>query len=196
MRIYSTKPEYIIEDRGYTTPCHIWQRSTSKGGYGTLHRPGVAKYAHVAAWEELHGPVPNGMELDHLCRQPPCRNPDHLEPVTHTENVRRGTHTILTLEDVRLIRELRGRVAGVELALRFGVSKHCISKIHTNKIWVDPDYEVISATKDIYRLTPLTPDDIAEIRALRGIETGISLAKRFGVCPSTISAIQLGRRFK
>jgi hypothetical protein len=42
------------------------------------------------AYEMLVGPVPDGLELDHLCRVPACVNPDHLEPVTHIENVRRG----------------------------------------------------------------------------------------------------------
>jgi hypothetical protein len=41
-------------------------------------------------WEHLVGPVPDGLELDHLCRNPGCVNPDHLEPVTHKENMLRG----------------------------------------------------------------------------------------------------------
>lgn len=45
---------------------------------------------HVALYELLVGPVPGGLELDHLCRNPPCCNPAHLEPVTHAENMRRA----------------------------------------------------------------------------------------------------------
>lgn len=46
--------------------------------------------AHRAMYEEVVGKVPDGASLDHLCRNPGCVNPPHLEPVTHTENVRRG----------------------------------------------------------------------------------------------------------
>jgi len=41
-------------------------------------------------YENLHGEVPRGLVLDHLCREPQCVNPDHLEPVTSAENVMRG----------------------------------------------------------------------------------------------------------
>ncbi|WP_369010576.1 HNH endonuclease signature motif containing protein, partial [Bacillus cereus] len=46
--------------------------------------------AHRYVYENLSGPIPEGMELDHLCRNPPCVNPDHLDPVTHEENMRRA----------------------------------------------------------------------------------------------------------
>ncbi|HEV2123202.1 MAG TPA: HNH endonuclease signature motif containing protein [Chloroflexota bacterium] len=46
--------------------------------------------AHRWAYEALVGPIPTGTELDHLCRNPACVRPDHLEPVTHAENIRRG----------------------------------------------------------------------------------------------------------
>ena len=51
---------------------------------------GTAKKAHRVSWELLVGPIPEGLELDHLCRNHGCVNPDHLEPVTHAVNVRRG----------------------------------------------------------------------------------------------------------
>lgn len=50
------------------------------------------RLAHVYAWQILVGPVPEGLQLDHLCRVPLCVNPDHLEPVTPRENWRRS-HT-------------------------------------------------------------------------------------------------------
>lgn len=46
--------------------------------------------AHILMWELVHGPVAEGLVLDHLCMQPGCVNPDHLEPVTHKENLRRA----------------------------------------------------------------------------------------------------------
>jgi len=46
--------------------------------------------AYRWAWESLVGPIPAGLVIDHLCRNPKCVNPDHLEPVTQAENLRRG----------------------------------------------------------------------------------------------------------
>jgi hypothetical protein len=70
--------------------CWLWNGYVDQGGYGCVRRgPKVAK-VHRAVYEELVGPIPPGLELDHLCRVRHCYNPDHLEPVTHAENVRRG----------------------------------------------------------------------------------------------------------
>lgn len=61
--------------------------TTSKLGYAS---GGSAGYAHRVAYEALVGPIPGGLVLDHLCRNPGCYNPTHLEPVTNAENIRRG----------------------------------------------------------------------------------------------------------
>ena len=50
--------------------------------------------AHRWAWEDANGPIPEGLQLDHLCRTPACVRPDHLEPVTHAENQRRKALTV------------------------------------------------------------------------------------------------------
>ncbi len=62
-------------------------------GYGQISeggRDGRLLKAHRVAYELLVGPIPDGLDLDHLCRNPSCVNPAHLEPVTHRENLRRG----------------------------------------------------------------------------------------------------------
>ncbi len=61
-------------------------------GYGQIHsvQLGGTRLVHVVVYERLVGSVPDGLELDHLCRTPACCNPAHLEPVTHAENVARG----------------------------------------------------------------------------------------------------------
>lgn len=76
---------YIVEDRGYTSPCWIWQGSINPDGYGK--RSG--KYAHRIMYEKHIGAIPIGLQIDHLCRITSCVNPAHLEAVTHTENIRR-----------------------------------------------------------------------------------------------------------
>lgn len=79
--------------------CWLWPgsiRGTGVHTYGTV-RVGSrtdgtrrVRATHIVVWEEVAGPVAAGLELDHLCRQPLCCNPAHLEPVTHAENMRRA----------------------------------------------------------------------------------------------------------
>ena len=69
--------------------CWIWSGSRTREGYGHVNVGGTTTTAHRAVYERLVGPVPAGLELDHLCRVRACVNPDHVEPVTHLENVRR-----------------------------------------------------------------------------------------------------------
>ena len=70
--------------------CWGWSAGKTRDGYGTFSLNGRLKYAHVFSCELLIGPIPDGLELDHLCRNPSCSNPAHLEPVTHRENLLRG----------------------------------------------------------------------------------------------------------
>jgi hypothetical protein len=71
--------------------CWLWEAHVSKEGYGRFHTPdGRHGWAHRISYELFKGSIPNGLHLDHLCRVRCCVNPDHLEPVTQTENNFRG----------------------------------------------------------------------------------------------------------
>lgn len=72
-----------------THTCWIWTAARNRHGYG-LFPYDRGTLAHRAAYELLVGQIPNGRELDHLCRNPSCVNPAHLEPVVHRENMLRG----------------------------------------------------------------------------------------------------------
>ena len=73
-----------------TEACWL-RRGTNRGhGYGTMSIRNKTYYAHRFAYELLIGPIPDGLCLDHLCRNTLCVNPEHLEPVTNAENLLRG----------------------------------------------------------------------------------------------------------
>jgi hypothetical protein len=83
-------PERIASKIDGNQSCWIWTAARTGLGYGCVYWNGRQAMAHRVVYEVMVGAIPDGMELDHLCRNPPCVNPDHLEPVTHGENMRRG----------------------------------------------------------------------------------------------------------
>ncbi len=119
------------------TGCWLWLLATNLPGYGVRRRGRGQVYAHRAAYEARFGPIPVGLEIDHRCRQPSCVNPDHLEAVTHAENVRRGRAAKLTPDDVEMIRELHGSVTCDALAWSLGVSPRTIRAVTSGEAWRD-----------------------------------------------------------
>lgn len=94
---YGRSPEPIIDERidksweaGHDSPCWKWLGYVGNMGYGQIGIHRISYLVHRVVYERERGPVPEGLELDHLCRNPRCCNPEHLEPVTHRENSRRA----------------------------------------------------------------------------------------------------------
>ena len=79
-----------------TGPCWIWSGSCDRDGYGHFWNGERNVRSHQHSYVMANGPVPDGLEVDHLCRVRGCVRPDHLEAVTHAVNVSRGSRAAQT----------------------------------------------------------------------------------------------------
>lgn len=78
-----------------SSPCVIpSQEEVRPNGNGYYRLRSTNKYAHRTAYEKAHGPIPDGLVIDHLCRNTACCNPDHLEAVTQRVNVLRADSVV------------------------------------------------------------------------------------------------------
>jgi len=125
-------PDHIVDEDG----CWVWVKEKSRHGYGWLNESGKQYVAHRAYYERHKGPIQDGLQIDHLCRNRACVNPDHLEPVTMIENLRRANIAKLDQDKAR---EIRGFLSqGIplkEIATRYGVSTGTIRDIRDGKRW-------------------------------------------------------------
>ena len=71
-------------------PCWLWTGALRSGKYGHFGVNGKSVCAYRFSYELKHGPIPRGHQMDHLCVNPPCVNPDHVEPVTQRTNLLRS----------------------------------------------------------------------------------------------------------
>ncbi len=128
---------FVVEDRGYDTPCHVWTGPHNQKGYALVKNGRSSRAAHRVICEAAHGPVAHGHTLDHLCRVRGCVRLDHLQAVPHMVNVRRGANQRLTRRDVRAIRAAATPGVSVSaLARRFGWSRATIAAIVDGRHWL------------------------------------------------------------
>lgn len=82
----STREERFMAKVEKTDTCWNWKAYVAPSGYGQF----AGGLAHRYAYTQFVGPIPTGLQIDHLCRVKTCVNPEHLEAVTQQENMRRG----------------------------------------------------------------------------------------------------------
>lgn len=121
---------YVVDE---ASGCWLWQGATDLAGYGRTRANGKGQAAHRWFYEQAKGPIAHGLVIDHLCRNPPCVNPDHLEPVTVAQNTQRGAGARLSWEVVREIRA--SGLACTSAARRFGISEMQAWRVLTQKTW-------------------------------------------------------------
>lgn len=162
--------------------CWLWQGARIPEGYGQAVFDGRVQGAHRIAYQLLVGPIPAGLQLDHLCRTPQCVNPAHLEPVTGRENVLR-TPNAPTAINARKTHCDRGH----ELVRRNSSGRSCVEcprlTRHGRRIAAGLRVRVA-----------FTADQITAIR--NAIASGVpssAIAPGFGVSPRTIERVARGR---
>lgn len=133
--------------------CWLWVASTMSVGYGQFYNGTRIVGAHRFAWEEVNGPIPDGLWVLHRCDVPLCVRPDHLFLGTASDNtadmVAKGRGRAkgsqgeanprcrMTADDVLALREAYAAGEGSyrTLAARFGISRPHVSEIVTRRQW-------------------------------------------------------------
>ena len=82
---YKIVTRSVIDENG----CWLWQGGRTSG-YGQIRVHGRREVCHRVTYKFIKGDIPDGLELDHICRVRHCVNPDHVEPVTHATNIFRA----------------------------------------------------------------------------------------------------------
>jgi HNH endonuclease len=126
-------PRYAEVDTGYETPRWIWQRAKLACGYGRVWDGKGVVFAHRYFYECEQGPVPEGLEIDHLCRRKDCVRPGHLEAVTHAQNCQRGALAKLTPEQVAEIRA--SSETQRVIARQYGITQGHVARIRRGETW-------------------------------------------------------------
>ncbi len=85
-----TKAEFLTNTEVVANDCWAWTGTKNTHGYGYVYIEGKLRRAHRVSYELWVGPIPEKLQLDHLCRKRDCVNPEHLEPVTCKENIARS----------------------------------------------------------------------------------------------------------
>lgn len=111
---YTAYEKVMIKSEEQENGCRIFKGCILYHGYGQIRDGDKMKMAHRVTFEHKKGKVPDGFEIDHLCRNRACVNPEHMEIVTHVENVRRGiaghTHHLIPRNELGQFTREKGLV--------------------------------------------------------------------------------------
>lgn len=128
------------EDRGYESPCWIWQGCIEQDGYGRRRNPnGRGKVqVHRYHYEQEYGPVPRDIELHHKCEVKSCYRPSHLEPLARKPHSRLARSVKLSVDMAEEIREMHttGNYTHREIGEIFGVARTTVSNVINGHKWV------------------------------------------------------------
>lgn len=122
--------------------CWIWQGSFHSNGYGRSFRYKGEQWAHRVAYLLYKGPILTQNVIHHMCDNPSCCNPDHLEQISQAENIKnailkgrmvppRGRHVKISLQQVAQIKSLvsDGRKTISDIAREFSISRRQVNRI-------------------------------------------------------------------
>lgn len=174
--------------------CWLWRGGITTGGYGYMYIGRLRKPAHRVAYELVKGSIPEGFQIDHLCRVRGCVRPDHLEAVTAAENNRRS----LSRSAMAARRQscANGHEYTDENTMRGPDGERKCRQCSRDYFARRRRARGVVPTLPRQRSAALTDEQALAIRALHIVGvTNKELATRFGVHKSTISGVITGRRY-
>lgn len=175
--------------------CWVWRGSLSPSGYAQMTVRQKTVRAHRWSYERFVAPIPEGLVVDHLCRNPSCVNPDHLEPVTPRENTLRGVSP--AAKNAKKTHCIHGHEFTAENTIWKGETRAC----QTCQKAAELRYQIRIgraqglAVGERHGLTHLSEDQVREMRRLyaTGTHSTRALASMFGVANGTVWKIVTGR---
>jgi hypothetical protein len=175
------------------TGCWEWTGHLHRTGYGMASYNGKFCLVHRVFYSYFKGPINSHQPLDHLCRNPRCVNPEHLEQVSQRENTRRGLSTKLTSTTVENIRnEYLSGDTMAEISKRRGISESHICQIVRGISWGDAEGPIVACGRGRPHKgrRKITDEDVDCIRNLRNVGVPrLKVAAKYGIRKEAVSRI-------
>lgn len=167
--------------------CWSFRGKHSTEGYGTFWDGTRQTYSHRFAYEAFVGPIPQGLVIDHLCRNRACCNPKHLEPVTHAENCRRGARG-------RMVTHCKdGHPLSGDNLVWVNGRRRCLTCKRAQQREAYATRRANEPRRPFTGRPILSKADIPVIRAMYAAgATHKAIAEQFGVVPTTIGHVIRG----
>lgn len=127
--------------------CWLWDGYYGHNGYGSFHLNGKQYRAHRVSYTLHRGEIPENKQLDHLCRNRACVNPDHPEPVTRRENILRGSG--ITAENLNKTHCKRGHLLTEGNLRKSQSGRSCLACY--NEIYIKPPRRIRTREEKLMR---------------------------------------------